>query len=278
MAPIQFILTDLESSVVMGVDATVQTSGEFPVLDTSATAVFQVSVDDMKAVFKYQTDSNDVTNAAGDDIKYYVYNELFPDFNSADAMMDNTNSKTPIATSSPTGPLEANKMLVCHDFVRYLAERLFNTHLGVDLFNNEVELLTNLRSICGDGAEGKTLFDIKAKLAAVGNSGDHADIQGEVAGSKYMTNLNSSPENLCRVLLEQMTNNALSRFAEIDATDAPQSLPFEANDSISFKLIIAPAEGQHELTDVEEIEARSYEIRLDIVASPANTEPAADEV
>lgn len=270
--PVQFVLTDLESSVQMGVGATVQTS-VIPQLDVSAVAILEVSLDDMKAVFKYQTDSNDLTNLDESDIKYYVDPASWPDLNPANAMMQ---AASAIATANSAGPLDANKMLVAHDFERYLALKLFNTHYGVDLFNNELELLNNLRLICDDSAEGHTWFDVKSKINKVGLSGDHADIQG-ADGAKYMTNANSSAENLCRVLLEQMTHDAITRFADVQPTDSPQSLPFEVDDSISFKLIVAPAEGQEELTGVEAFSARSYEIRLKIVATPANTEVAADE-
>ena len=274
--PVNFVLSEFESSVVMGVAGTVQTS-EIPELDVSATAVFQVTVDEMKAVFKYQTDSNDLTDAAESDIKYFVYSDLWPMLNPANAMMDNANSLNPIAIENGDGPLASNKMLVAHDYVRYLALKLFNTHLGVDLFNNEVALLDNLRLICGDTAEGNTLFDIKASLDKVGGSGTHEDIQGE-AGTKYMTNANSSPEKVCRVLFEQLTKTDIARFAEISATETDQPLPFLAGDSINFKLTIAPAEGQEELTGVEAFAPRSYRIRLDLVETAENTVVADDEV
>ena len=272
---VNFVLTELESSVQMGTLAAVQTS-TIPALDVSAVAVFQVSLDDMKACFQYQTDSNDVTNLEATDIKYYVNSASWPDLNPANAMMDAPHSLDPIATANSAGPLESNKMLVAHDFVRYLAQQLFNTHYGVDLFNNEIELLNNLRLICDDSAEGHTWFDIKSKLDLVGVSGTHEDIQGS-DGAKYMTNANSSSANLCRVLFEQMTNSAITRFAEINATDAAQPLPFQVDDSISFKLVVAPADGQEELTGVAPFESRSYEIRLVIVESPNNTAVAADE-
>jgi hypothetical protein len=272
---VHFVLNELESSVTMGVSGSVQTS-VIPSLDVSAVAVFQVSVDDMKDIFKYQTDSNDLTNLAETDIKYYVDPESWPDLNPANAMMITEGDKSPIATANSAGPLEANKMLVAHDFVRYLALKLFNTHYGVDLFNNEIELLQNLRLICGDAEAGQTWKDIRSKLELVGISGTHADIQGADSG-KYMDNSNDTGANLCRTLFEQMTHSALSRFSEISASDSPQSLPFAVDDSISFKLVIAPAEGQEELTNVSAFAPRSYEIRLNMVAAPENTEVAADE-
>jgi hypothetical protein len=273
---VHFVLSELESSVQMGTAASVQTSN-IPVLDISAVAIFQVSLNDMKACFKYESDSNDVTNADATDIKYYVDPASWPDLNPANAMLDAPDARGWIANSNSSGPLEPNKMLVAHDYVRYLAERLFNTHYGVDLFNNEVELLKNLRLICDDSAENHTWHDIKSKIELVGVSGSHTGIQGS-DGAKYMTNATAGNENLCRVLLEQMTNSAIGRFAEIDATDSPQSLPFHEGDSISFRLIIAAAADQELLTGVDPIPPRKYEIRLNIVQSPVNTEVDADEL
>jgi hypothetical protein len=277
MAPVKFVLNELESSVTMGVGATIETS-TLPTIEADAVAILQVSVEDMKSVFKYQTDSNDVTNENGTDIKYYTYSDLWPVLNPANAMLDAEGASDPIATANSSGPLESNKMLVAHDFVRYLALNLFNTHFGVDLFNNELELLNNLRLICDDSAEDHTWFDIQAKLALVGVNGTHSDIQGAIPGEKYMINSDEEDNtNLCRVLFQQMTGSAVERFSTIDATDGPQSLPFEVDDSISFKLIIAAADGQEELTSVAPIAPRSYEIRLVMVDAPDNTEVAADE-
>ena len=272
---IQFVLSALESSVIMDLSGSVLTSA-IPAIDVSAVAILQVSVEDMKSVFKYQTDSNDVTDASSTDLKYYVDTTEWPVLNPANAMMITEGDKSPIATANSAGSLEPNKMLVAHDFVRYLALKLFNTHFGVDLFNNEIELLQNLRLICDDSAADHTWYDIKAKLDNVGPSGSHDDIQG-TDSSKYMTNEADEDTNLCRALFLQMTHSAITRFAEIDAIDTPQSLPFEVNDSISFKLNIAPAEGQEDLTSVSAFAARSYEIRLVMVAAPDNTEVAGDE-
>ena len=270
---VHFVLTALESSVTMDLSASVQVS-EIPILDTSATAVLQVSVADMKSVFQFQTDSNDLTDLDATDIKYYVKMDSWPVLNPANAMLDDGDSKDAIATSNADGPLASNKMLVAHDFVRFLALRLFNTHLGVDLFNNEVDLLKDLRKICGNQLEGQTWFDVTAKLHKVSVNGDHPDIVGDTDGQKYMTNANNTADNLCRVLLEQMTKSAISRFHEAGTIsgETEQGLPFKAGDSISFKLNISPADGQEELTGIDPIETRSYEIRLNIVESPNNTE------
>jgi hypothetical protein len=85
---------------------------------------------------------------------------------------------------------------------------------------------------------------------------------------------------VCRTLFQQLTGDDISRFATIQGGDGYQSLPFEANDSISFKLTVAPAPGQHNLTSVEPIASRSYEIKMILVADTTdkNTAVSADEL
>jgi hypothetical protein len=51
-------------------------------------------------------------------------------------------------TTSSSQPYEQNKLLVKHDFMRYISNSLFSTPYGSDLFKNESELITNLNG-CG---------------------------------------------------------------------------------------------------------------------------------
>lgn len=267
---VHFVLSSLESTVNLDVSGSVQTSA-IPALVADASAVLYVSVDTLKDVFKFQTDSTDFTDLAATDIKYYTYKSAFPDLNPVNAMMDAAESRNPIAAADSNGSLPANKMMVAHDFVRYLAYKLFGSHYGVDLFNNEVELMKHLRTLANSASSGHTWYDIQTKVAAVDVSGSHADLAG-TAGSKYMTNANSTSDNLCRVLFEQMTKTAISRFSGISPTDGIQSLPFLADDSISFKLTINPAAGQNNLTGVSSFGGRSYDIRLILKdGTPSNT-------
>ena len=269
---VHFVLSNLASSVQMDLSGSVQPES-IPALDVSAVAIFQVSLDEMKSCFQYETDSNDITDANASDIRYYVNPTHWPSLNPVNAMLDASASGASgaIATANNSGVLSSNKMLVAHDFVRYLAQKLFGTHYGVDLFNNEVNLLKDLRAICNDSSSGHTWYDIVSKITAVGTSGTNANIVG-TAGSKYMTNADTTTSNLCRELLQQLIGSALPRFSSVLPTDGAQPLPFEENDSISFKLTIAPATGQENLTNVAAFSSRSYEIRLVMVSTtPSNT-------
>lgn len=276
---VNFVLSTLDSSVAMDLCGNLF-SESIPAIDASATAIIFVDIEDMKSVFQFQTDSSDVNNLAEADIKYYTDTASWPAINPVNAMMNiSTLSQGAISLINSSGQLEDNKLMVAHDFTRYLAQCLFGTHFGVDLFNNETELLQNLRLICDDSAEGHTWYDVVSKVTAVSKSGEHTGLEGE-AGSKYMTNATDDSTNLCRVLFDQMIGADVARFRDISlGIDLPQPLPFAVDDAISFKLTIAPMEGQELLTGVDPIGARSYEIRFVIKASAdvLNTEVAADE-
>ena len=76
MPSISFVLSEFESSVTMGVAGAVDLSS--PSITSDAAAVIEVALADMQAVFKYQTDSYDFTDASSDDVKYYVDSASWP--------------------------------------------------------------------------------------------------------------------------------------------------------------------------------------------------------
>ena len=294
--PMNFILEAFQHTVTLDLCGNIF-SQVVGALDASATAILYVNTADIKNVFKFQTDSTDVNNLNDADLQYYVYPDEWPLLNPANAMLDDAGASNPIASADAAAvTLPANKMMVAHDFTRYLADELFNTHLGVDLFDNEVELLQSIRRACDNSAAGHTLFDIVNVLKNVGVDGDgsepDAGLEG-AAGSKYMTNstaddAEANKKNVCRVIFNQMTSaNGVNRFSDIltgmvTAGTSVASLPFVTGDSISFKLIINPAEDQNDLTAINEFGSRSYEIKLiladdNTAAGTSNTEVSEDE-
>jgi len=210
-------------------------------------------------------------DGSNSDIKYYVYPSHWPVLNPANGMMNDASSLNPIATADGGSPFAANKMMVAHDFVRYLSLRLFNTPYATDLFNNEDVLLTDIRYLC-DSSSGHVWNTITNSVTSVGIAGTNANIHTDGSGNKYMNNTDTTNDNLCRELLLQLFGSAPDRFDMVSGNLAPQALPFVAGDSISFKLTVSPAAGQNNLTGVSAIESRSYEIRLIFVSgTPSNT-------
>lgn len=263
---VNFTLSGLNQNFTLGVSGELAAAAA-AVLDVSATAVYNIKLSDMLNVFKFQSDSFDVNDISASDIKYYVFSES-PNWptnlvlNPANADM----SGTPIFATG--GDIEANKNKVKHDFVRYLAQQLFNTPYGVDLFSNEDALLSDLVS---KGATAHTA--IKTALAAV-NTTAVGLANTDANGLKYATNALTGETNFSRELLRQVAYAAAPRFFAISDISGVQSIPLQADDTINFKVSISPATNQHELTSrTNPFNARVYQIRLVLKAEPENVLP-----
>ena len=257
-----FVLTKFASSFTMDTSGSIY-SLAVTALDVSATAILNVSLASMKATFKFQTDASNVNDVSASDLKYYVYANQFPTLNPCTAKMDDALSVGPIVTKgSDNANYATGVMRVEDDFVRYIALRLFNTAYGVDLINNVDDLISSLST------SGVSVWsDISGIMYAVDTvSGTNALMATDASGVKYLTETNQTPDNLTRELMKQMLVSKKSRFSNILAGgDLIQSLPFDVDDTISFKLTINAATGQNALTNVGIIPARSYGIKIVIV-------------
>jgi hypothetical protein len=268
-----FTLSAFNSNVTMSTIGAFDASAA-SILDTSANATLEVNLQDMLDTFKFSTESTNFDDVSANDVRYYVYRDSWSGF--TDASLNVVNAEVlvnPIVSVDSTSiAYPSNQMLVKHDFIRYIAQRLFNTAYGVDLFSNEDDLIANLNSL--GGLSAGVLSQIKAKL-------DECDVltQGDVAtsadtnGVYYATDVNATTANLSRELLRQLYASAPSRFSEL-STSTINSIPFQANDVITFKLSIDAAPTQNVLTNVAAIPTRTYTITLLLTADPSNPVPA----
>ena len=256
---VNFTLEGLNQAFSLDVSGAL--AGEAPAtIDASCVAIFNVKTTDMKAVFKYEADSFDVNDTDASDIKYYVYMNAWPATLKLNPVHAHTLSTTPMLPTA--GEVLAEKNLVKHDFVRYLAKSLFNTPHGVDLFSNEDALLTDLVQ---KGAASRVAID--ASLNAV----NQATAASGTAPHKYSTNATATAANFSRVLLRQVANSAPARFHGTADISGVHSIPFVDGDSISFKVAIAPAALQHDLTTrTGPFDTRVYQIKLVLVADAAS--------
>lgn len=235
-------------------------AGEAPAtIDASCIAIYKVKTSDMKNVFKFEADSFDVNDTDASDIKYYVYMNAWP----ATLKLNPVHAHTLDTPLLPTaGEVVAERNLVKHDFVRYLAKSLFNTPHGVDLFSNEDALLTDLVQ---KGAVARLAID--ASLNAV----NQANAANGTAPDKYSTNALTSAANFSRVLLRQVANVRAARFHDVSGASGIRSIPFENGDTINFKVAVSPASLQHDLTGQSgPFHTRVYKIQLDLVADAAS--------
>ena len=261
---VNFTLSGLNQAFTLGVSG--ELAGEAPaVLDVSATAVYNIKLSDMHKVFKFQSDSFDVNDVDASDIKYYVFsaNPNWPTnlvINPANADMSNN----PIfATSSE---VLANKNKVKHDFVRYLALKLFNTAYGVDLFNNENLLLGDLvtKGATAHSAIKTALNNVNTTAADLSNNVDSD-------GRFYATNSLTGNTNFSRELLRQVASAAPTRFSGLTDISGVQSVPLADGDSLNFKVSISAYPAQHTLTGVAgPFDVRVYQIKLVLKGTDEN--------
>ena len=225
---------------------------------TDATAVYYVRLSDMTELFQYQTDSFDINDLSSSDIKYYVFHRKLPaelKINPSHAMMNKTESAGMLGGGD--GYL-IDKSLVKHDFVRYIALRLFNTIQGVDLFSNETDLNENLTYL------GETVRNnIDTIFSDISTTSANETMSYDASGNKYLTNDASGNTNLSRELMRQIAAADPSRFYNNGENNAGlKSVPLRENDTIIFKLTITSASGQNILTGVSVIPSRTYTIKL----------------
>lgn len=206
--------------------------------DASASAEVDVSYSLLRNLFQFSTDASDIDNVIATDILYKV------DYTTqSEPLGININTNT-VLYDSPIQSGATNNN-VTYDFVRYLALKLFNTYLGVDLIKNETELRNNLNSTFGT--------NFNAVLVGLAENGV-VDASG-----------NNSPSES---ILRQIMSSSPSRLDDL----APLSVgglwyqnPINAGDMLYFKLTISPATNQNGLTGVSAFGDRTYLIRINAV-------------
>ena len=252
-----FVLTAFNTTVTMDIsgafDASYSDIGSYD-------AMLDVSINklDWASCFKITSDSIDISNTDASDIQYFVYDASNSaglkgsHYTMASGIPGNSNlldgnpamsvvSSTPIHSAAIRNELE-------YDFIRHIADDLFNTHNGVDLFVNETELRRSIEIACNDGS-GNLLNLLSAILAA-----------SEANGAM----INGQEGNLTYTLLRQLLNKQPQRFSNYAVSpDTPTALPWEVGDAIWYLLTINAATNQHLLVrDTTAVASRTYLIKM----------------
>lgn len=235
-------------------------------------AVFYVKLSDMRAVFQFRrgtgttgTDTVAAVFDASSDIQYYVFRKYWPtalNLNPSHAMLDRAESTGILIPGAGAGAYSADKSLVKHDFIRYIALHLFNTIHGVDLFRNEEDLRENL-AYYGEVAR----VGIMSVLDTVGTMSANIAMAVDGSGNRYSTNEDTTVTNISRELMRQIAVSAPGRLRAIDEAEGGggagiQSIPLSENDTLNFKVVMEASPGQNALTNVAAIPARTYNIKL----------------
>jgi len=75
---IHFVLNAFDSQITLDICGSLFKYQNIPTIDADATAVYYISLNDMKNAFNFQTDAFDVTNANSTDLKYLIDMDYFP--------------------------------------------------------------------------------------------------------------------------------------------------------------------------------------------------------
>ena len=238
-----------------------------------ATAVIRLKVSDMWNTFRYQTDSINMNDINGSDLRYYVnLSNWNPGvvINPAHAMMDDALSQGGLDVNNINIP--SSKKLLKHDYIRYLALKLFNTTQGVDLMSNVLDLNENMASVCGDFS-GSIFNNIMGLLTAISTTGNDSNLTFDNSGN-YLTNSLETNKNIVRSLMNQILYYNPARFQDISGSSSvfgtsgifgdltTRPVPLMVGDVLFFVVNVTPPPGQNALTNVQSIPSRKYLIKL----------------
>lgn len=264
---LNFVLNDLSTDLQSTVSAALP-GGSIPGLTTSdgITAVYEVDVQVFRNVFQIHVDAEDITNdlitstSNLGDIKYYVDNNHFLNVadedtnknwpttyivNPANAQVNYTGlTDTTFLTDTTSAAFSDARMFAKHDYIRWLAFKLFGTHHGVDLFNNEAEVSENLAAqgalvwtqlikykldyVNTESTKTGMIAETKAVTTNSNNYGTGNTVDANFltntttatyeAGSGYNPAATETVTNVCKVLFDQMIGEQPVRFQNISGT------------------------------------------------------------
>ena len=151
-----------------------------------AIAELDVPLAVLRALFQYHTDASDVDDVVSTDTLYKVVHSTTSVPISSNFIINT------IVTANNQDSNDVAQDLA-RDYVRYLAYKLFNTVQGVDLFDNEEELRTNLNA--------RSRESLNARLLELADKGD--------------LDADTTVDNPSMKLLKQIIKNDPDRFSRI---------------------------------------------------------------
>lgn len=256
---VNLVLTAFESTKQLATSATVPAHAPTFSSDATITLSTSVAATDLQQAFFFRSDNPILSDASF--VYYYVDPSKWTGYTSTLNPKNGTVTANQYVASDPIGK----------DFIRHLANGLFGTYLGADLFTNEDAVNTDINSKCDEIANA-----IGAKITALDfTNGNYGGLATDANNKKYMAD-NTSAENLGREMFNQLITAAPSRFIDINHTetgynynaseDGYYKMPILAGDSITYKVTLQPAAGQDTavLTGGSATE-RAYTVTLNVV-------------
>jgi hypothetical protein len=216
----------------------------------SADSAMEISVssNDLSGVFKFQTDSDDLTDASAADIQYACDSTNWPDLSFSEGAVAGVNS------------INSSDTTTRQDMLRHVAKDIFGTHYGVDLLSNEEEIQEDIDNLDTDlktailtalDDTGGTTFFPKTRADATGN-------YAKEVLDKLIYEIKNNNNDDARIRSDEMLANANGGF---------HNFVFKSGDSLTFKVTYNPSEGEgqaHGEVSTATMSKRSYLVKLNV--------------
>lgn len=228
-----------------------------------AVAKCDVPVNSFKEMFVIQSDGIDIDDVSNNDIRFYVDNTKIPTITNVPLGTAVVNNGAMTLVNALGQTITGLDQVIAKDYVRHLANLLFNTPYGADLFINESDLVSSVNT-----GLGQIWTSCVTDLTDISIVGTHAKLQGNT-GHKYLLRGSAEDDttydntyNICRELFRMLLSRAPARFTD-PATDlsgnrVPSAqaalidpnadnlsyLPLLAGDQILMRAVLKPAATQ----------------------------------
>ncbi len=250
-APVDLVLEAFDSNFVLTEQAALPDLSYS--LDVSADIILtnRISAIDLSGVFFFKTDDLDIPQ------EYFLDRSKF----TIDPMTV-FNPMNGIVSAGYFGSNTSDNL--AKDFLRDMADQLFNTHFAVDLFTNEDAVVEDI-SFRSMVVSELILF----KLIAMDIT--NTSLRGpDVSYGYYTTEDDTDVSNITRELVDQLLTLAPGRFSNsvqnrLDP-NIPKvyGIPLVAGDTISYKLAVSthPSQTTTIATGKSQIYTRTYRVKF----------------
>ena len=267
---LQMSLVSLDKMVRIDAKGILSSAPYIPAFDTwDAVAQCDVPLETIRSMFVFQTDHFDVDDVAATDVRFYIDSANIP--NAAAIGLPTAivgNGKVSSLNAAGTA-LSPSDLVIGKDYIRHLANILFNTPFGVDLFINEEDLVTSVNN-----ALNKIWVSCAEDLQDISNTGQNENLQG-VGNYKYLSRTDCCCTcNFGSELYEMLVSREPSRFIDlltlqVGAVQAARvdpdarnlyKLPLKVGDQILIRVGLKP----DPLQDSFQGSTKDLEIRADL--------------
>ena len=285
---LQLSLVSLDKMVRIDQQGVLSSAPYAPAFENwNAVAQCDVELETIRSMFVFQTDHFDVDDVAATDVRFYIDSANIPNAAAIGLPTSVVGNGKVSSVNAAGSALSNSDLVVGKDYIRHLANRLFNTPFGVDLFINEEALVTSVNNAL-DKVWTSCAQDLQDN-SINGNSSTNTYLQGD-ATHKYQLagDINTDNQfNFGCELFKMLVSRAPSRFTDLTSLEVGSAqatrvdpaarnlykLPLNVGDQILIRVGLKPhptqTSFQGSIKDLEiQDNLRVYIMVLNLIAPP----------